>query len=306
MNNSKQASTAQPQLPAGSANSAFKTILIIAVLAYIVLNWNAFIAIFVNLLLWIYALLGHGENAFGWTIVIFTVLIRVATWPLNAQQLKSAQAMQELQNDKEWQDIQKKYAKDREKLAQEQMRIYSDRGISPFASCLPMLIQLPLWFALIQALNRTLAVTPLSMLELARSVYAWPQKFLPILSVSSIVPLNSKFLWMDLGRPEFTSVLGFSVPILVVLVGITSFFQIRLSTPPSANPNDQSAQMSKSMSFTMPIMMIMMASAYSSGFSLYLLTSNILAIIQAMMQGKADWRNLMPGGSKNNNKPVKK
>ncbi|MCC7117752.1 MAG: membrane protein insertase YidC [Anaerolineales bacterium] len=306
MNTPKQASTAQPQLPAGSVSGTLKTVLIIALLAYIVLNWNAFIGIFVNVLLWIYALLGHGKDAFGWTIVLFTILIRLATWPLNAQQLKSAQAMQELQNDKEWLDIQKKYAKDREKLAQEQMRIYSERGVSPFASCLPMLIQLPLWFALIQALNRTLAVTPLAMLELARSVYAWPQKFLPSLSVSSIVPLNSQFLWMDLGRPEFTQILGFSVPILVVLVGITSFFQIRLSTPPSPNPNDQSAQMSKSMSFTMPIMMIMMASAYSSGFSLYLLVSNILAIIQAMLQGKADWRNLLPGSSKKPTTPVKK
>ena len=48
--------------------------------------------------------------------------------------------MQDLQSDKEWLDIQKKYAKDREKLASEQMRIYKERGVNPFASCLPTLI----------------------------------------------------------------------------------------------------------------------------------------------------------------------
>jgi YidC/Oxa1 family membrane protein insertase len=75
----------------------------------------------VNVLIFIYYLIG---NNFGIAIILFTILIRLITWPLNAQQMKGAQAMQELQSDKEWQDIQKKYAKDKEKLSQEQMRIY--------------------------------------------------------------------------------------------------------------------------------------------------------------------------------------
>ena len=90
-----------------------------------------------NLLLWIYDALGHGPHMFGLAIILFTVAIRAITWPLNASQVKGAQAMQELQNDKDWQEIQKKYAKDKEKLAQEQMRVYKEKGINPFASCLP-------------------------------------------------------------------------------------------------------------------------------------------------------------------------
>lgn len=297
MTNQKITNTS-PQAPAGISKGALQTILVAGVLAVVILNWQDFIAIFVNILLWVYSLLGHSANSFGWAIILFTILVRVATWPLNAQQLKSAQSMQELQSDKEWLDIQKKYAKDREKLAQEQMRIYSERGISPFASCLPMLIQLPLWFAVIQALTRTLAVTPLSMLELARSIYTWPQQFIPSLAVSTVIPPNGSFYGMNLANPEFTNILGFSVPIMVILVGITSFVQIRLTMPPAANPNDQTAQMSQSMSFTMPIMMIMFASAYSSGFSLYLLTSNVLAIVQSAMQGKANWHNILPGAKK--------
>jgi YidC/Oxa1 family membrane protein insertase len=118
-----------------------------------------------NLLLWIYDVLGHGPHMFGLAIILFTILIKLITWPLNAAQVKGAQAMQELQNDKDWQDIQKKYAKDREKLAQEQMRIYKEKGINPFASCLPTLVQFPIIIGLYQSIIRALSATPLDMLN---------------------------------------------------------------------------------------------------------------------------------------------
>ncbi len=102
---------------------------------------------------------------FGIAIILFTILIRIVTWPLNAQQMKGAAAMQSLQNDKDWQDIQKKYAKDKEKLAQEQMRIYREKGINPFGSCLPTLIQFPIIIALYQSITRALASTPFGLLE---------------------------------------------------------------------------------------------------------------------------------------------
>src|SRR5215210_5861926 len=112
--------------------------------------WELFISIFTSVLLWIYDVIGHN---FGIAIILFTILIRIVTWPLNAQQMKGASAMQNLQNDKEWQDIQKKYAKDKEKLAQEQMRVYREKGINPFGSCLPTLIQFPILFALIPSIT---------------------------------------------------------------------------------------------------------------------------------------------------------
>src|SRR5262245_66434358 len=98
----------------------------------------------------IYSLVGQN---FGIALILFTILIRLITWPLNAQQMKGASAMQQLQNDKEWLAIQKKYAKDREKLAQEQMRIYREKGINPFGSCLPTLIQFTILFALIPSIH---------------------------------------------------------------------------------------------------------------------------------------------------------
>jgi YidC/Oxa1 family membrane protein insertase len=84
--------------------------------------WDTFIIQpMLNTLLGIYAFLGHN---FGLSIIIFTILIRMITYPLTAKQQQSAQAMQAMQNSKKWQEIQKKYKNDKEKLSQEQMKLY--------------------------------------------------------------------------------------------------------------------------------------------------------------------------------------
>jgi len=250
--------------------------------------WDLFVSLFVNVLIWIYDVIGQN---FAIAIILFTILIRIVTWPLNAQQMKGAAAMQELQNDKEWQAIQKKYAKDREKLAQEQMRIYRERKISPFSSCLPTLIQFPIIIALYQSITRALGSTPLDLLKLSRSLYDF-------LNVSDLIPLNSKFLWMDLGRPESIAIFGFAFPTLALIVAITTYVQAKLTMPASPNPNDQSAAMSKMMIIYMPLLLGYFALNFASGLSIYFITSNILGIIQYAMQGKANWRSLLPGGQK--------
>lgn len=251
-----------------------------------------------NLLLWIYDALGHGPHMFGLAIILFTVLIKLITWPLNASQVKGAQAMQELQNDKEWQDIQKKYAKDREKLAQEQMRIYREKGINPFASCLPTLIQFPIIIGLYQSIIRALSATPLDMLKLARTVY-------PFQNVENIIPLNSTFLWMDLGRPESIQILGFGLPTLAIIVAATTWLQTKLTMPATSNPNDQTAQMTRMMSIYMPLMLGWFSLTFASGIAVYFIVSNILGIVQYAATGRANWRNLIPGASKQTS-PAKK
>ncbi|MDP2776549.1 MAG: YidC/Oxa1 family membrane protein insertase, partial [Anaerolineales bacterium] len=225
-----------------------------------------------NLLLLIYDFLGHGPHMFGLAIILFTILIKVITWPLNASQVKGAQAMQELQNDKEWQAIQKKYAKDKEKIAQEQMRIYKERGINPFASCLPTLVQFPIIIGLYQSITRALSATPLDMLKLARTIY-------PFQNVEGIIPLNSTFLWMDLGRPESIQVLGFALPTLAIIVALTTYIQSKLTMPASTNPNDQGAQMTKMMSIYMPLMLGWFALNFASGIAVYFIISNVLGVV---------------------------
>ncbi len=257
--------------------------------------WDFFVSIFVNTLLWIYNIVGQN---FGVAIILFTILIKVLTWPLNGAQLKSAKAMQDMQNDKDWQAIQKKYAKDKEKLAQEQMRVYKEKGINPFSSCLPMLIQLPVIFALYQSITRSLATTPLALLQLTRSIGS-------TLDVSTLIPLNSRFLWMDLGLPEGILIPGLAIsflpngiPTLAVIVALTTYIQTKLTTPPTANPNDQSAAMSGMMSIYMPLLLGWFALTFPSGLAVYFITSNLLGIAQYAMMGKANWRNLLPGGNK--------
>lgn len=252
--------------------------------------WDTFIVTpLTNLLLWIYDVIG---NNFGLAIILFTILIRVVTWPLNAQQLKGAQAMQQLQQDKDWQAIQKKYKDNKEKLAQEQMRVYKEKGINPFGSCLPTLIQFPIIIGLYQSIIRALAATPLSLLQLTRSIY-------PFLNVSILIPLNSHFLWMDLGRPEFIKLFGFNLPTLAIIVGLTTYVQSKLTMPPpSSGPKDQGAAMGNMMSIYMPLLLFYFALTFASGLSVYFITSNMLGILQYAMMGKANWRNLIPGAKK--------
>ena len=73
----------------------------------------------------------------------------------------------------------------REKLAQEQMRVFKEKGINPFGSCLPTLIQFPIIIGLYQSIIRTMATSPLGLLELARSIY-------PSLSAAALIPLKTQ------------------------------------------------------------------------------------------------------------------
>ena len=91
-----------------------------------------------NTLLWIYSILGN----FGIAIILFTIIVRLITHPLTVRQLKSAAAMQDMQKSKKWQDLQKKYKNDKQKLQQEQMKLYQEMGVNPLGSCLPTLNEL--------------------------------------------------------------------------------------------------------------------------------------------------------------------
>jgi YidC/Oxa1 family membrane protein insertase len=239
-----------------------------------------------NTLLWIYSILF--EN-FGLAIIAFTILVRLITFPLTAQQIKSTQKMQDLQKSKKWQDMQKKYKDDREKMSQEQMKLYQEAGVSPFGSCLPTLIQFPIIIGLYQAIIRSLAVTPIQLLDLSKHIY-------PFIDASALIPLNQFFLWMNLSLPEKDwgiTLLGFGIPVLAIVVVITSYLQTKLMTPASATP-DQGAQMSRAMNLYMPLFMGYLAYTFSSGLALYFVTSNLAGILQYGLMGRLDWRNLIP------------
>ena len=240
---------------------------------------------FTNVLLLIYKLIGGN---FGIAIILFTILIRVITHPLMASQIKSSTKMTEFQQSKQWQDIQKKYKGDKEKLAQEQMSLYKELGISPFASCLPSIIQIPLIFGLYQSIMRALAATPGQLLILTRVVY-------PFFHLSDLVPLNSKFLWMNLGQPERVYMFGVGIPLLAIIVALTTYVQSKVTMPASTNPGDQGAQMNKMMALYMPLLLGYFALTFASGLSIYFITGNVIGVAQYALLGKVNWRALIPG-----------
>jgi YidC/Oxa1 family membrane protein insertase len=250
--------------------------------------WDTFIITpFINALLFIYMTVGQN---FGVAIILFTILIRLITHPLTVQQIKGSTAMQSLQKDPRYQELQKKYKDNREKMAQEQSKLMKELGVNPLGACLPTLIQFPLIIGLYQTITRALATAPLDLVGLTEHIY-------PSLDqATALIPLNSQFLWMDLAQPERLVIPGlpFGIPVLAIFVVITTYLQSKLMTPPSANPGDQAASMSKAMNLYMPFLMGYLAFTLASGLALYFVTSNIVGIIQYAALGKIDLRSLLP------------
>jgi YidC/Oxa1 family membrane protein insertase len=217
----------------------------------------------VNLMLLFYQLLGR-ETIVAITVV--TLLLRLVLTPLQLKQQAGVKRQQELRP--KLAELQKKYKDDREKLAQEQMKMYKEAGVNPLGGCLPMLIQLPLMIGLYQAIIRVLAGTPLQLLALPGDIYRW------IPSLSTLIPLKSQFLWLDLALPDPFYVL----PVLVV---VSSWLYQKMLTPPAADA--QSEAMSKQMMIMMPLMTGFFALTYASGLAIYFLISNLVGILQYYM-----------------------
>jgi len=210
-------------------------------------------------------------GSFGLTIVILTIVIRGAMYPLTRKQLNATKAMQTLQP--KLLEIQKKHANDRQKLAAEQAKLYKESGVSPAGCLLPMLIQMPIWIALYQAIMRVLAVTPDSFLNLSQYLYSWP-------SVYSALPVDSHFLWLNLSGSDF---------LLAILVGASMWVTQKMSTSPTTNPQQKSQ--SQMMTVMMPLMFIFMSLTFPSGLALYWVISNIITIVIQYMITKS-WGSL--------------
>jgi len=109
-----------------------------------------------------------------------------------------------------------------------------------------------------------------------------------------IIPVNSTFLWMNLGQPERLYIFGIGIPVLAVLTAVTTYIQSKVTTPAPANPNDQSAMMSKQMTLMMPLMMGWLTYSLASGLAVYIIFSNVLGIAQYAIMGKVNWKALLP------------
>ncbi|PJF22580.1 MAG: protein translocase component YidC [Phototrophicales bacterium] len=234
---------------------------------------------FITIMTALYGLLG---NNIVLAIAVFTVIIRLATSPLLIKQQQSTKAMQELQP--KLKKLQEKYKNDREKLAQAQMQLYKEHGVNPLSGCLPLFIQLPILLALYQAIIYALAATPFQLIDLSSRLV------LP--GLDSLVPLQNMWLGMDLTLPPTVNpVYALAFPALVF---VTSWLQTKLIMPAPTNtdPNDQTAQVTRTMSTLMPVMFAMFALSFSVGLSIYFVVGNIVSIVQYSLMGKAEWGKL--------------
>lgn len=192
--------------------------------------WDRWIVYYVSaFLLWLAKLLG---NNYGWTIIVFTILIRIILLPLNAITIRSTSKMQQIQPQVD--ELRKKYpgrdAESRQLLSQATNKLYKEAGVNPYTGCLPVVIQLPVMYALYQAIWRT------------------PQL------------QNGHFLWMDLGKPDPYYVM----PILAMIFTFISTYISQLSTPRSSQN-----WMTKVMTYGMAVMVGVMAIGFQSAITLY-------------------------------------
>ena len=221
--------------------------------------WNTFIL--EPVLNSLIALTSVVAGNFGVAIIVLTVVVRLALYPLTVRQTRSTKAMQALQP--KIQELQKKYAKNKQKLQQETMKLYKEVGINPLGCLWPMLIQLPIWIALYQSIMQALAATPENLLNLSEHLYSWA-------AVSQAVPLNEHFLWLRLSKPDPNL-------ILAILVGGTMWVQQKMVTPPATDSRQQS--MTSMTTLMMPLMFGMFTLSFPSGLALYWVISNIIGIV---------------------------
>ena len=179
----------------------------------------------------------------GVDIILLTVLVKIAFWPLSKKSFDSMKAMQKLQPEME--KIKEKYADDQQKLSQETMELYKRHKVNPLGGCLPMLLQMPVFFGLYMLLQNTI--------ELRHAPFA---------------------LWItDLAAPERLMVAGYGIPVLTLLLGASMFLQQKM-TPSAADPTQQRIMM------LMPVVFTFMFINFPAGLTLYWLTQNILTIGQ--------------------------
>ena len=196
---------------------------------------------------------------FGIAIIILTVLIRLLMLPLTMRQLQSSKGIRAIQP--KLKELQKKYDKDRQKLSQETIRLYKEANINPTGCVSSILMQFPIWIALYQSVAQALAASPENLFGLAKQLY-------PPAVLQEAVPLNHRFLWLDLARGDI---------VLAFLVAGSLWVLTMMASPPTTDT--QQGFVNRVMVWGMPVLFGLFAYILPSGVSLYWVTANIIGII---------------------------
>ncbi len=210
------------------------------------------------------------DSGWSWTFAIvgLVVLIRILLIPLFVKQIRAQRNMQAIQP--QLKEIQAKYAGDKERQSQEMMALYKDTGTNPLASCLPILAQSPIFFALFSVLRGASQEKPVG-------VFAWPQYEYLLASFHDAeifgVPLYGTFARAaETPNPTNTKILAV---VLIILMSVTSFItqrQLLLKNTASDNPI---AQQMKIMMYIFPVMFALGGLNFPIGVLIYWFTTNL-------------------------------
>src|SRR5437868_1817437 len=216
-------------------------------------------------------LLYHLFGSMALSIIVLTLIVRLALFPLTLKQLKSTKATQAIQP--LIADVRKKYKDQKEQYAAMQA-IYKEYGVNPVAGCLPLLIQLPILYGLFFALREGLNVNGLPPLQylhdLNQAIYPFLPKFL--------IPPDPYMIWfggaINLGKPDPTH-------ILPVLAGLATFLQLRMSQPRTrTGTKDAMTQQMAIMQYIMPLITVVFAWQFPAGLALYWTTTSVFSMVQ--------------------------
>jgi YidC/Oxa1 family membrane protein insertase len=182
----------------------------------------------------------------GLAIIAFTIIIKTILLPFTVKSIRSSKAMQEL--GPRIKEIQKKHGKDRQKVSQETFALYNQHGVNPMASCLPMLIQIPIFFGLYRSIDN---------LSKSDTGY-WSDGFLWLQSLHDADP------WK----------------LLPILAGLFQFIQSRMMRPAGVKVTDPQQQLMNQMMNFMPLMVVIFGWTFASGPVLYWATQSIYSVVQ--------------------------
>lgn len=216
-----------------------------------------------NLLIWLYDVLPGGD--IGFAIIAISILLKLALWPLSRTSLSSQKRLQELQP--QLAEIKEKNKDNKEALAKEMMELYKEANVNPLSSCFPLLIQLPILFALYAVLRA--GFNPEALVDLYPFV-ANPGTIDPMF-LGSINLENS------------------NIP-MAVIAGFFQFIQTKMlmtnrapkdiRNKKGAKDEDMMAAMNKSMVYFMPIITVVIGASLPGGLVLYWIVVNLFSILQ--------------------------
>lgn len=218
-----------------------------------------------NLLMVVYGIIpGHD---FGIAVILMTIIIRLALWPLAGKQLHSQKKMQELQP--EIAKVRKAAAGDRQKESQLLMELYKEKEINPLSSCLPTLIQFPFLIALFFVLK--LATQDFTVFS--SHLYSF---------VAGLPHVKQLFADPTLFKPYLLGIVNLAKPsiVLAILAGISQYVQVKMITPKVEKSDDPQARMASSMTLIFPLLTGVIALSLPAALPLYWTTANLVSIFQ--------------------------